>query len=246
MVSYTARLTFFVLFNLITSLITYAKPIEQKKVNFPINLELLLKGEIPFHIFSISSQEFSKKYPDLLKFDTLSMSKQKDTFMVFSKIEYIVNRPVGLFDHEKLMDLDYVSHIFKDHKIKSIDKDTYLITTPDGDSFKMQSFFDSENMSTLNKFKVLGAANAAREFDIISESASTMVITEKTNFPKTVAGEVSISSFIPITEHKTLVISYKLIGLKKPYKKFETIKTNILKEFEILRELQNNFKDKQS
>jgi hypothetical protein len=151
---------------------------------------------------------------------------------------------VGVFEHEKLMDPQYVSYIFKNHKINLIDKDTYMISNPDGNSFKMQSFFDSENMSTLNKSKVLSAANAARELDIISEGAATMVITERTNFSKSLLGEVWISSFIPVTENRTLVITYRLLGFKKPYVKIESIKDIFLKDFETLRELQNTFQDK--
>lgn len=222
----------------------YAKPIEQSEVHFPIKTQKLLKGEIHYFFAIISPKELSQHYPEVFQLDSLSLIKEKNVKMVVNKSVYIVNKPVGFFDDKQLSDEKYVSHVLGEQSIKKIGPASYKITVPGegGFSYKMHSYFDADDISTLPSSKVTRAVTAARELDVISKSASTVMLTEKTDFTKYTEGGVSISSYIPMKENKTLVINYNLWAVKKPFAIRGVLKSSYLQEVEAVKNLQESFK----
>ena len=67
------------------------------------------------------------------------------------------------------------------------------------------------------------------------------MVTEKTKFSNGWPGSVVVTSFIPIKENKTLVVSYHLSGKKKNSELSEKPEEDYIKEIERIRDLQNTF-----
>ena len=235
---------FFSTIHLIISASIYAKPIEQKDVDFPIKSQKLLKGEIHYFFEIISPKELAQHYPEVFQLDSLSLIKEKNIKMVVNKSVYIVNKPVGFFDDQQLSDEKYVAHVLGEQVVKKTGPASYKVTVPGegGFSYKMHSYFDADDISTLPSSKVTRAVTSARELDVISKSASTVMLTEKTNFTKYTEGGVSISSYIPMKENKTLIITYNLWAVKKPFAIRGILKSSYLQEVEAVKSLQESFK----
>jgi hypothetical protein len=236
------KLLTFILLYLMISFSVHAKFVSQESPYFPVQTNILLKGVIPYFLKLMPPQELADKFPELIKLDSLNMRKEKETLMLLAKVEYIVNKPVGFFDHEQLVDPNYVSALMKNKKVRLTDTNTFKVTSEKGYSHRVQFFFDSENMSTLNKPAAMRAINAARSFDVISQGASMTMLTEKSSHGLYFKGEVSVSSFIAVTPEKTLVINYQLIALEKQAAKKLALKVDFLEKIQALKELQNSFK----
>jgi hypothetical protein len=238
------KLIFVIAINLSISGTIYAKPVEQSSLNFPVKSEALLKGEIHYYYSVLSPRELSTKQPEVFGLDSLSLLQESDVKIIISKSVAIVNKPVGFFDDKQLVDESYVSHIMGDQKIKKLGPDTFKVIVPgeEGFNYKMQSFFDADDVSTLPNSRVIRAVTSAKKLDVISQSASTIMFTEKTHFSKYTEGGVSVSSFIPMKENKTLVITYNLYAVKNKFADEKNMKKNFIRETVAVRELQENFK----
>jgi hypothetical protein len=68
------------------------------------------------------------------------------------------------------------------------------------------------------------------------------MLTEKTHFTKYTEGGVSISSYIPMKENKTLIITYNLWAVKNPFAIRGILKSSYLQEVEAVKSLQESFK----
>lgn len=232
------------IFNLIISIPLYAKLVEQKNINFPIKTKDLMKGEIHYYFSIFDPLKLGDKSPEIYELDSLSLNQESNVMMVLNKSVLVVNKPVGFFDDTQMTDEKYLSHILGEQKLKKLAPSSFKITVPGemGHSYKMNNFFDADDVSTLPNSKVIRAVSAAKKLDIISQSASNIMFVEKTKFTKYSVGSVSVSSYIPLKENKTLIITYQLWGIKKPYAQEQVLKSNFLSETEAVRELLNNFK----
>jgi hypothetical protein len=230
--------------NLIISVPIYAKTVEQKNINFPIQTEKLLNGEIHYFFEILSPRSLAVKYADVFELDALSLIQENNVMMVLNKSVTIVDKPVGFFDDKQMSDEKFLSHIMGEQKINKLAPASYKVNVAgeSGYSYKMNSFFDADDVSTLPNSKVIRAVSAAKKLDVISQSASTIMFIEKTNFTKYTEGGVSVSSFIPMKENKTLIITYNLWAIKKPFVLQKVLKTNFLSEIEAVKELMNSYK----
>jgi hypothetical protein len=228
--------------NLMISVPIYAKAIEQKNVDFQVKPDALLKGDVHYFFEMISPNKLALSHPEIFELDSLSLVQESNVMMVVNKSVMVVNKPVGFFDDKQLLEDKYVNHIMGEQKVKRLNTDAFRVTGEDGYSYKMQSFFDADDVSTLPNSKVIRAVTAAKKLDVISQSASTIMFTEKTNYTKYVEGGVSVSSFIPMKENKTLVITYNVYAVKKAFALSKVLKSNFLSEVGALKTLQENFK----
>ncbi len=230
--------------NLIISVPIYAKTVEQNNIHFPIKTEDLLKGEVHYFFEILSPRKLSVKYADVFELDALSLIQETNVMMLMNKSVSIIDKPVGFFDDQQMSDEKFLAHIQGEQKIKKLGPSSYKVTVPgeSGYSYKMNSFFDADDVSTLPNSKVIRAVSAAKKLDVISQSASTIMFVEKTHFTKYTEGGVSVSSFIPMKENKTLIITYNLWAIKKPFVVQKVLKENFLSEIEAVKELMNNYK----
>jgi hypothetical protein len=231
-------LIFVLTINLIISLPIYARAVEQKKLNFPVQTQELLDGEVHYSAIIISPRKLVVKHPELFDLDALSLIQESNVMMLVTKTVSIVNKPVGFFDQKQLMDVKYLGHIMGEQKIKTLGPSSFQVTVPGTPaySYKMQSFFDADDVSTLPNSKVTQAVNAAKKLDVISQGASTIMFTEKNQFTKFTEGGITVSSFIPMKETKTLIISYDLWAIKKPFDSKNLIK-NYIQEISAVKSL---------
>jgi hypothetical protein len=230
--------------NLIVSIPIYAETVEQKKLNFSIKSQELMNGDIHHYFEIISPRKLTQKYPEVFELDSLSLSQESNVQMVLNKSVMIVNKPVGFFDDKQMLEDKFIAHILGEQKTERLGPDAFKIIIPGegGYSYRMQSFFDADDISTLPNSKVIRAVTAAKKLDVISQGASTIMFTEKTNYSKYAEGGVSVSSFIPMKENKTLVITYNLYAVNKPFASYNVLKTNFLTETKAQKSLFENYK----
>ncbi len=238
------KLVFIFSLNLIICAPIIAKTVEQKNINFPIQTAELLKGDVHYYFEILSPRTLSVKHAEVFELDALSLIQENNVMMILSKSVSIIDKPVGFFDDKQMSDEKFLAHILGEQKLKKLGPASYSVSVPgeSGYSYKMNSFFDADDVSTLPNSKVIRAVSAAKKLDVISQSASTIMFVEKTNFTKYTEGGVSVSSFIPMKENKTLIITYNLWAIKKQFVSPKVLKGNFLSEIEAVKELMNNFK----
>jgi hypothetical protein len=232
-----------VLFTLVVALPLFAKTVDQKAINFPIKADKLLNGEIHFFFTILSPRKLAVQYPDIFHLDSLSLAQESDVAMMVNKSVYVVNKPVGFFDDKELLKEKYVAHISGEQKVKKLSADTFKITVPgvEGYHYKLRMFFDADDVSTLPNSKVIRAVDAVKQLDVISKSASTIMFAEKTEFSHYAEGGVSTSSFIPLNERKTLVITYNIYAMQRKFAREQDLKEAFLNEIEAVKSLQDSY-----
>lgn len=222
--------------------IAHADVIKQPKLDFPVQAEKLMKGDSHYFFKIISPKKLTNQYPELAKVDTLSLLKNKDTKLVISKSVSIVNKPVGFFDDKQLSDEKYVAHVHESNRTKKTGPEAFLVTVPGGQTYRMHLYFDADDISTLPNSKVVKAVAAAKKLDVISQGASTTMVVERNGFQEDLYGGVSVSSYIPMKENKTLIITYSLWALRKPFLKSSALEKNFQSEIESVKKLIENYK----
>ena len=232
------------IFNLSISLPLSAKLVEKNDINFPIDTAALLKGETHYFFAMISSRSLSNEFQHAADLDTLALSKQKKIKLVLTKSVMLLDKQVGLFDDKQLSDEKFLAHLLGEQQLKKLGPASYKITVPGEKnlSYKMNLFFDADDVSTLPNSKVMRAVNATKRLDVISQSASNIMFVEKTEYTKFSDGGVSVSAFVPMKENKTLIITYNLWAIQAPFAKAKELKANFLLETEAIKNQINSFK----
>lgn len=236
-------LTIFVL-NMLVSIPTYAKAIEMSNVKFKVDTEALYKGDVHFALDIQTPEKFHHNYPDLYDLDSLAFMQEPNVQMVISKTTYIVNKPAGFFDHLNTSDERYVKHLLKGQEVKKIENHHFKVSV-DGEfshKYKIKTFFDSDDISTLPNSKVIRAVTQAKRLDVIAQSSASTTYRELTQFTKYFVGGVQVNSYIPLKENKTLVINYSLMAVKKYYALKNVLKRSIIIEAEAQKSLINSYK----
>lgn len=230
--------------NLLISVPTYALAVEQKDINFVIDTKLLMKGDIHYAIDLLSPAKFHTKYAELYDLDSLAILQEPNVQVVISKSAYIVEKPVGFFDHLNTVDEKFITHVLGEQKVKKISENNFKVNVPGetGYSYKMATYFDSDDISTLPNSKVVRAVTVAKKLDVISQSAPTTTYKELTKFSKYFVGGIQVSSHIPINENKTLILNYSLFAVKKHYAIKKLFKQNLKNESEAQKALINSYK----
>lgn len=239
-----SKLFFILAFNLIASVPIYAGMEQQKSLDFPIQTEKLMKGDVHFFTVVMTPREMSVTYPQIFEIDSLLLLQEPDAQIVLSKSVFVINKPVGFFDDKQMTDENYVKHLMGDQKVKKTSPDTFLISVPGEFShrYKTQMFFDADDVSTLPNSKIIKAVGAVKKLDVISQGASTIMFTESSNYSDHLLGAVSATSFIPLKEEKTLVIQYHLKALKKGVLAEKEIKQGLEDEMMAKKDLMNSYK----
>lgn len=238
------KLALTLVLNLIISIPVYARLLRQEKLQFPIKTDELMKGDILFYTEVLSPRKMATAHPELFEIDSLSLMQEPESEIVISKSVYVVNKPVGFFDDKQLSDEKFVAHMSGDQKIKKVAPDTFRITVPGefAQTYKLQMFFDADDVSTLPNSKITRAVDGAKKLDIISQGASSIMFVEQTQFSKFLIGAVSVTSYIPLKEEKTLVIQYHLKALKKNVVSEKKIKVGLEDEMMATRDYLESYK----
>jgi len=230
--------------HLLISAPIFASAVEQKDIKFTTSTEALLKGDVYYAVDVLSPSKFHEKYPELYDLDSLAFLQEPNVEMVISKTAYIVEKPAGFFDHLNASDENFIHHLLGEQKIKKLSENKFKISVPgaNGYSYKMDTYFDSDDISTLPNSKVVRAVNQAKKLDVIAQSASSTSYKELTHFSQYFSGGVQISSHIPIKENKTLVLNYSLVAVKKEHANEKDLNRSIKEEAVAQKNLINSFK----
>jgi hypothetical protein len=131
-----------------------------------------------------------------------------------------------------------------DQKVKKLNKHDFKITVPgkDGYSYKMKTYFDSDEVSTLPHSKAVRAVAEIKKLDVISQSAASTIFREFTDFSKYTIGGSQVTTIIPLKENKTLIINYSLTAVKKYFAIENLLINNFRLESESQKQLINSFK----
>lgn len=233
-------------FNLLISVPTYATAVAEKDIKFMPSTDALMKGEVHYALEVVSPDKLDEKYPDLFYLDSLLFSQDPSIKIVIAKSAYIVNKPAGFFDHTTVSDEKFLAHTMGEQTVKKSGEHSFKISVPGegAHSYLLKSYFDSDDISTLPNSKVIRAVTQARKMDVISQSASAVIFREMTKYTKYSVGGVQVSSFIPLKENKTLVLTYSLMGVKKFYALEKVLKKNFKDESIAKQKLINSYQVK--
>lgn len=220
-----------------------AKLVEEAELNFPVKAEAVLKGDIHYSFTVLSPKKLLKIFPEAKELDSQSVLKQPKVKVVLAKSVYLINQPVGFFDHEHVNSLEYMDHVMGEQDVKRLGPNAFEISVPGeaAHSYKVKTYFDSDDISTLPNSKVIRGTAAAKKLDVISQSASSIVFREHSEYSKYAVGGSVVSSYVPLKDGKTLVISYHLLAVKKPFALDKALESNFRREVEAIRELTNSF-----
>lgn len=231
--------------NFVLSIPLYAEVVEQKKWDFPIKPEELMKGDIHYYFSLQTPRKILESHPEVFELDSLSLFNEPQSMMILTKAVFMVEKPIGFFSDVQMTDTKFLNHFLGEQKVKKLSPDSFQVNVP-GEfkhQYKMQILFDADNLSNLPNSKISRAVAASKKLDVISQGAETIMFTELTNYSKYALGGVKATSFIPLKEDKTLVIEYRLKAVKKIYGTEVIVKPGILKEMAAERQLLNSFKN---
>lgn len=225
---------------------TYAAAIEQREFNFKVEAEKLLSGDVHYSYHLLPPRKLVERFPLATDLDTLSLLQERDVHIMLTKKTYVVKRPVGFYDNEHIKDKDYMKHTMGQQELREIDPVTYRVTVPgkSGHTYRMKSYFDSDDISTLPNSRIIQAVSAVKKMDVLSQSASSIILKEYTDYSDYLAGGTEISSYITLKENSTIVITYSLSAVRNAYSNAEALKKGFVKEVNAVNELIKNYKKK--
>jgi len=219
--------------------------INEKDLYFKPDPSILIKNKLQYALVLLSPAQLLKKFPEAIDLDSVSGLKQKKVKVLFAKTAFVVDRPIGFFDHEHMQDLKYLRHIYGEQRIDKIVDSQFNVIVPGTTehSYQMNIFFDSDDISTLPRSKIIQGVNTARKFDVLSQGANSVIFQEFTKYTKYLHSGVNIQMFSPLKEGKTLVINYQMIFINKHYATEGIVDVNYLKEIEARKNLMSSFKE---
>jgi hypothetical protein len=225
----------------------WATSTEQKNLYFEPKITELMKNDIQFFTLIGSPKEILTSFPEAFDLDSVSALKEKNVKIWITKSAYLVQRPVGFFDHEHFKHPSYMHHLKPLQEVSQIDVDKYVVKELDGKEhavYKKKFYFDSDDISTLPNSRITQAVSTAKKLDLLSQGASSLLLTEFTESKQNFVSGLSISSFIAIKEQKTLIITYTLFAVRIEHAGESKLKANFLSEIQHTQELINSFIEK--
>lgn len=223
-----------------------AKGIKQQEFNFKVEAQKLIAGDLHYSFHLVTPRKLIEQIPMASDLDSLSLLQEDDVKIMLTKTAFIINKPVGFFDNEHIRNEKVVSHLMGEQSLIPMDPVTYKVSVP-GEmkhSYKMRSYFDSDDISTLPNSRIIQAVAAAKKMDVLSQSSSSMVLKEYTHYTDYLTGGVKISSFITLQEGSTLVITYGLTAVKKAYANELMLEGGFVEESEAIKSLLDSYQEK--
>lgn len=216
---------------------------EKKDFNFEVDATVLLKGELHYSFAVLSPAGIAKDFPQMVNFDSLGLLNKKDASLLISKAAYVVNKPVGFFDQQTTQNDELITYLLGEQKVRKINESTFGVTVPGEPplTYKLSYFYDSDDISTVKNSRGVKSVTAAKQLDVLAQSASSIIYQEMTDFNLGSLGGVMVSAYIPLKENRTLVISIKMVSLRD-YANDTELKSNTVNEYVSSRRLINSYK----
>ncbi len=230
---------------LLTHFSTYAASVKQKDLNFTVKGEDLLKGDVWYSVDVMTKKQLSKILPHFLDMDTSGFTKSKNSPLLVSKSAYVLNKPIGVFDHQKAASLRYIRHLMGEQKVSELSERTFKVDIPGGNPqhYKLRMHFDSDDISTTTNSRAIRAITGAKKMDIQVQGASSIYMREMWDFSKGSNGAVHVTAYLTLKENKTLVIDYGIMSLIPPLLARETLEGSVIGEANAHQSLINSFRE---
>lgn len=237
---------YLIILTLLASFGTYAASVKQKGLNFTVNGEELLKGDVAYSVEVFTRDELKSNFPDFIDLDTTGFTKPKSAKLLVSKSAYVVNKPSGFFDQAKAVDIEYLDHVLGEQRVSKIDDHTFKVTIPGStpQTYKLRSHFDSDDISSTANSRIIRAITAAKRMDLQVQAAQTIIVREMWDFTKGSHGAIHITAYLTLKENKTLVIDYGLMSLIPPLLARETLEHSVEDEALGQQALINSYRSK--
>lgn len=222
---------------------TYAASVKQKELNFPVKGEELLKGDVHYSYSLTTKEELAGLYPDFLDLDTTGITKPSNARLLVSKAAYVVKKPTGFFDNNKVVDVTFLNHLFGEQKVSAKADGVFSVVIPGStpQQYKMRTHFDSDDISSTKSSRAIRAITAAKGLDIQIKGASSIIVRETWDYSKGAYGAIHVTAYLTIMEDQTLVIDYGLMSLIPPLLARETLEESISQEAAAHQVLINSF-----
>jgi hypothetical protein len=220
---------------------TEAASIKQKELNFTVNGEELLRGDVVYSVEVMSAQELTDLFPAFMELDTSGFTKPKNATLLVSKSAYIVDKPVGFFDSDKAENVEFLNHLLGEQKVIKLGERLFRVVIPGGQTYKLRTQFDSDDISTTTNSRAIRSVTGARKMDIQVQGASSVLVREMYDYSKGSYGSIHVTSFLTIKENKTLVIDFGLMSLTPPLLAKETLEDSVENEASAHQALLNSF-----
>jgi hypothetical protein len=221
-----------------------AQSLEQKELNFRVNAEVMLKGELHFSFQVISPEGLLKLLPSMQEFDSLGLLNDRKASLLVNKFSYVVKKPVGFFDQRTLEDEKFISAVLAPARAKKISTTEFVVSVPGATPYhyRLMNYFDSDDITTASNAKIGKSVTAIKKIDVLAQSASSIFLHEMTNYSLMARGGLKLEAYIPLKEERTLVIGFQVISLQDYKANSSGLKAQTLKEFERQQALINAYK----
>jgi hypothetical protein len=215
------------------SFIANAGPVEEKKLNFNIDVTKL-GNDIHYSFGIFGKDDFAYAYPELAELDLNKLFDQKNIKIMFYKSAMIVNQPASLFEAETLGDEKFVQFLLSKDSVKKQPNGNFEVRVPGalGYSYNLQVIHDADDLSSLENSKNARTITLSKAFDPISLGSSSSVIRLLTNFSKYTVSGMAVSHHIPVDLKRTLIITYSISGVKSMFALPKMIKPDLLQTIE--------------
>ncbi len=233
-----------VILGLLSHFSIYAASVKQKDLNFTVKGEELLKGDVYYSVEVVSKKQLEKFIPSFLELDASGFTKAKNANLLVSKTAYVVKKPVGFFDHDKIVNADFLNHYFGEQKVVKIEDRTFKVRIPGStpQTYMLRTHFDSDDISTTTSSRAIRAITGAKKMDIQVQGAQSIIMREMWDYSRGSYGAVHVTAYIGLKEDRTLVIDYGLMSLIPPLLARETLEESVSREAEAHQSLLNSFK----
>lgn len=236
----------FLLKILVYSLVTFpalAAVVSQSSASFQIDAEKLLNREVHAFVEFTEPKALREKFPVFSDMDALRLADEENVRLMVSKLAYVVDRPVSFFNDQQVMNPKWLAHTHPGQKYKKADENSFIATSSEG-KHHLDVFFDSDDISNVERSRVIHAVTQSKKLDTLSGSSfsTTCLLLHHSTTRK--AGEVSVTNYISLNSRKTLVITYAITALSKgkSQESTEKVRGDFMKEAPALVQRTNSFK----
>jgi hypothetical protein len=204
---------------------THAQMVEHNDPIFRIEIYPLEQGEVHYSYKQLKASKALKLLPEIADLDGERLLQQEGASIEFSKLAYIVNKPVGFFSSTQILSESWLEILFGEKFTKKSDD----VFKSKNDQLKI--YFDSDDLSSIQSSRSIHAVSQSKKLDPISLSASSTVIFQTKNWTQ-------IDNYISLTASKSIVVSYKIKLINKDLQQskkrsdfLEEIKSRLIKAY---------------
>jgi hypothetical protein len=217
---------------LLLPLTLFAEVVEHEDINFTVKPNELLKGELHYSFKLLSPEKIRSKLPLFKDIDSVKLLKKKESKVILAKTVSLLHKPAGFFDNGMISNMNFLNHMMGEQTLKRVEENVYQVQVPGSQkhNYKLMIHFDSDDISSLPHYRVIHAVSTFKKLDVLSAGASSIMMKEMSEYSNYLTGAVVISSFVPLRQNETIMISYHLIGVQIPYAKKAVLERNFIEE----------------